>query len=227
MRVHLSLKSGNTKTGPIPVSSTEENSCPDSCPFKKKGCYGKSHFLAKHWKLVSSGERAIEWSHFISLVSSFPAGQLWRHNQIGDLPGKNETIDPVLLGELVAANLGKRGFTYTHKHTSRENLHWIRACNANGFTVNLSANSLAHADTLSETQAGPVVTVLPAIHGSTKTRTPKGREVIVCPATYRENVSCATCKLCAIRDRSFIVGFPAHGSSKNEVSRVFFMKKEG
>ena len=58
--------------------------------------------------------------------------------------------------------------------------------------------------------AGPVVVVLPS-NQTENTVTPKGRKVVVCPATQRDNVSCATCQLCQ-RQRSTIVGFPAHGS---------------
>jgi hypothetical protein len=35
--------------------------------------------------------------------------------------------------------------------------------------------------------------------------------VVICPATQRDDVSCASCQLCQ-RQRTAIVGFPAHGS---------------
>lgn len=34
MRVHLTLKSANAKTGPIPVSTTERDSCPATCGMR-------------------------------------------------------------------------------------------------------------------------------------------------------------------------------------------------
>ena len=48
--VHLTLKSANAKTGPIPVSVTSDDSCPKSCPFNDGACYAKSgpsHSLAQ------------------------------------------------------------------------------------------------------------------------------------------------------------------------------------
>jgi hypothetical protein len=143
-----------------------------------------------------------------------PDGQLWRHNQAGDLPGDGRTVDPVALGELVAANRGKRGFTYSH-YRDAASLAWIRHSNAWGFTVNLSANDLQDADTLADSGAGPVVVVLSSTQ-STNTVTPKGRRVVVCPATQRDDVSCATCQLCQ-RQRDTIVGFPAHGTRKRVI----------
>jgi len=208
MNVHLTLKSANVKTGPIPVSTTEKDSCPVDCSLRSE-CYASSGPLALHWAAVSNGSRGTDWNTFCDTISSLPEGQLWRHNQAGDLPQSNGSVDAVKLGQLVAANQGKRGFTYSH-HRDSDSINWIRHSNAWGFTVNLSANNLADADTLSDMDAGPVVVVLPSTQ-TENTETPKGRKVVVCPATQRDNVSCATCQLCQ-RQRSTIVGFPAHGS---------------
>ena len=214
-KVHVTLKSSNVKTGPIPVSVTGADSCPPSCPFSGGGCYAKGGPLAIHWRKVTAGDRGVDWDQFCDTVAGFEPGQLWRHNAAGDLPGAGESIDPVALGELVKANIGKRGFTYTHKTNDAENFYWIRAANDWGFTVNLSANDLHDADMLAEHNAGPVVVVLPSTQ-TKNTTTPAGRAVVICPATQRDDVSCATCQLCA-RQRDVIVGFPAHGTRKRVI----------
>lgn len=208
MQVHLTLKSANVKTGPIPVSTTERDSCPSDCSMKKE-CYAASGPLALHWAAVSMKTRGTSWAEFCDTIARLPDNQIWRHNQAGDLPQQNGTIDAVKLGQLVAANNGKRGFTYSH-HRDAESINWIRHANAWGFTVNLSANDLIDADYLAEQNAGPVVVVLPSTQNE-NTKTPAGRPVIVCPATQRDDVSCATCQLCQ-RQRAAIVGFPAHGA---------------
>lgn len=213
MQVHLTLKSANAKTGPIPVSTTAKESCPTDCAMRSE-CYAASGPLALHWQAVSAGHRGTDWQTFCDSVADMPDGQLWRHNQAGDLPQSGGTIDAVLLGQLVAANIGKRGFTYSH-HRDAASLKWIRHANAWGFTVNLSANDLADADNLADADAGPVVVVLPSTQ-NTNTVTPAGRPVVVCPATQRDNVSCATCQLCQ-RQRKTIVGFPAHGTRKRVI----------
>lgn len=208
MQVHLTLKSANVKTGPIPVSTTERDSCPSDCSMRGE-CYAASGPLALHWAAVSMKTRGTSWEEFCSTIARLPDNQIWRHNQAGDLPQQNGTIDAVKLGQLVAANAGKRGFTYSH-HRDAASINWIRHANAWGFTVNLSANDLNDADYLAEQNAGPVVVVLPSTQNE-NTKTPAGRAVVVCPATQRDDVSCATCQLCQ-RQRSTIVGFPAHGS---------------
>jgi len=213
MHVHLTPKSANVKTGPIPVSTTERASCPADCKMKAE-CYAASGPLALHWAAVSNGARGTDWATFTDAIAALPDGQLWRHNQAGDLPQANGTIDPALLGDLVAANIGKRGFTYSH-HRDAESINWIRHANQWGFTVNLSANDLNDADALADHDAGPVVVVLPSTQTS-NTTTPRGRPVVVCPATQRDDVSCATCQLCQ-RQRAAIVGFPAHGTRRRVI----------
>jgi hypothetical protein len=146
-------------------------------------------------------------------------GQLWRHNQAGDLIGEGDSLDVQALALLVKANKGKRGFTYTHKPLDTQaERDAIRDANKGGFTVNLSGNNLDHADTLVDLAIAPVVVVLP--HDATSnTVTPKGRKVVVCPATQRDDVSCASCGLCQ-KQRDSIVGFPAHGPSKRKASAI-------
>jgi hypothetical protein len=143
---------------------------------------------------------------------------LWRMNQAGDLPGDGDRIDGDALAQIVDANRGRRGFTYTHKPMNADNAFHVAHANRHGFTINLSANNLADADRLADLRVAPVATVLPA-DATANTVTPKGRKVVVCPATQRDDVSCATCGLCS-RQREAIVGFPAHGAAKRKASKV-------
>lgn len=222
MFTHLTLKSRNAKTGPIPVSTTASASCPTACPFNNAnagGCYANGGPLAIHWRKVSEGKAGESYAKFLDKIAALPQGQLWRHNQAGDLQGLGDTIDTTALAQLVKANAGKRGFTYTHKPMTTDNANAVANANANGFTVNLSANNLRHADQLSDLGVGPVVAVV-ASDATENTTTPQGRKVVICPATQRDNVSCATCKLCAVAQRDFIVGFPAHGASKRKAESV-------
>jgi hypothetical protein len=169
---------------------------------------------------------------FLKEIPKLPRGQLWRWGVAGDLPGDSRKIAVDMLRSLVGANKGRNGFAYTHHAVLDEqdaenapaNREAIKAANAGGFTVNLSANNPEHADSLKALNVGPVVTIL----SSDQTRnfkTAKGNQVIICPATYRDNVSCATCQLCQKADRKCIVGFPAHGSRKKVASAVSLRPK--
>lgn len=221
--VSLTLVSRNAKTGPIPVSTTSAETCPPSCPFNNKGgCYAGNGPLNLFWQKVTARKLGVAWDEFTKQVSKLGKGVLWRHNQAGDLPGDGIDIDIVAMLKLIKANKGKKGFTYTHYDAlgNDNNAEIIAQANKAGFTVNLSANNLDHADKLATLNIAPVAVVLPStVHGNVKLATPEGRKVIVCPATYRDNVSCASCGLCALQ-RDAIVGFPAHGVQKRKADAI-------
>lgn len=207
-RYQFVKKSANVKTGPIPVTYSARETCPESCPHYRADCYAEDYYTRMVWDKVPA--RGADIAGLCANIAALPPGQLWRHNVAGDLPGTGENVDPATLGEIVAANIGKRGFTYTHK-TAPHNLQWIRHANDWGFTVNLSADNAGHADQLADTGAGPVVCIVP-IDTPEKTQTPAGRSIVVCPAQNRDNVTCADCQLCQRSNRAVIVGFRAHGT---------------
>lgn len=220
MRYQLTYRSSNAKTGPIPVSTSSAKTCPDVCPLKTLGCYATGGPLALHWKAVTNGSRGTHWQTFLRQIFELPANQLWRHNQAGDLPGLNNTINGDALRSLTIANRGKRGFTYTHKPPTPENLSLIREANEGGLTINLSANNLDHADKLIKTGL-PVTVVLPSEDVDKRSQlTPAGHKVVTCPAARSKRINCSTCALCQKADRNFIIGFPAHGARKNAVSNL-------
>jgi hypothetical protein len=217
MLTYFTRQSRNAKTGPIPVSTSSAETCPD-CPLKDAGCYAEGGPLAILWRKVTAGNAGLTWAEFLEQVETLPSRILWRHNQAGDLRGKGNAIDRPALRQLVKSNGKRRGFTYTHKPATRGNLAAIRAANKAGFTINLSANNLEHADTLADTGAGPVVVVLPA-DTLKPVKTPAGRTVAICPAVISP-LTCFDCGLCAMPGRKAIIGFPAHGASKNKASAI-------
>lgn len=220
-QVHLTLKSRNEKVGPIPVSTTEASSCPTACPFKKSGCYADGGPLALFWGKVSRGDAGVPWGEFCDQVKALPEGQLWRHNQAGDLPTVDQVhINAQELTDLVVANQGRKGFTYTHHNPEAgDNAALISWANREGFTVNLSGNNLAHADDLASLKAGPVVAVVPEDHPE-KSTTPAGRKVVVCPEQTGKAKSCAECKLCQKVNRDVVVAFRVHGVSKRKALAI-------
>jgi len=212
MKYHFIRESGNRKTGPIPVTYSERETCPESCPHYRSDCYAEDYYTRISWDKVP--QRGGELSALCESVAKLPAGQLWRMNVAGDLPGRGESVDPVALGQIVRANIGRRGFTYTHKK-SADAITWAKHATDWGFTVNLSADDAGEADTLAALNSGPVVCIVPT-DTPEKTQTPGGRSIVVCPAQTRDHVTCESCGLCARANRAVIVGFRAHGSKAKQ-----------
>lgn len=226
-RTSFTRASANVKTGPIPVTMTDKATCPNACPLKQNGCYAESGHVNVHWNRLGkpykdSQSYGLAWWELCHKIKTLPKGQLFRHNVAGDLPSIDAAnIDSHALAMLVNASMGKQGFTYTHYNPLIGiNQSLIKAANNAGFTVNLSANTLEHADELKALDIGPVVCILP-INADKVTQTPAGNTVVVCPAVQSENVTCATCAICAKPDRQVIIGFPVHGISKRKAESVF------
>lgn len=216
--------SGNRKTGPIAVSTSSKVTCPDSCPLKRGGCYARIGKLNIHWDRVTKGAWGIAWKDFLSQVRKLHPGELWRHNQAGDLAGPSDKIDAKALAELTAANNGRKVICYTHKPVlsgrhAKANVEAIKSAMAGGFTINLSANSLRHADKLLSLKIAPVVTIVPS-DTVKNLKTPAGNRVVICPAVTKEGVTCSSCKLCAWGKREYVIGFPSHGIMKKTVDRM-------
>lgn len=232
-RYLITAKSKNAKVGPLMVTTSPKQSCPSTCPMKGNGCYADCGPLAGLWRGLTATDAGDTFANgkgkvtvqglpeLLAAIEALKDGAAWRHNQAGDLEHTEGTIDLAWLRDITAANTGKRGWTYTHHDVERNqyNRNAVRTANALGFTVNLSANSLAHADKLADLDCGPVVTILPADQ-LTNTETPAGRKVVVCPAVTRDDVNCASCLLCQKAKHTSIVGFPAHGASKRKVSAI-------
>ena len=133
-------------------------------------------------------------------------------------------MDTARLTELVAANVGRRGFTFTHRHRSRQAMAQIRWANRAGFTINASADSLEEADRLADYEIGPVAVVVPSTTSDRGLRTPAGRKVVVCPAQTKADLTCATCRLCAIPSKKAIVAFRSHGQSRARVDDLVMLR---
>lgn len=206
---------GNRKVGPIPVTRSPRANCPDSCAFKGNGCYAENAPLVWAW-----ADDKLDFDAMLKGIRTLAKGQLWRHNEAGDLAvNANGGLDGLKLQRLVNANKGKRGFTYTH-HDPRIGLNMllIGMANRGGFTINVSADNLEQADEYRFFEL-PTVVVLP-LGTPNVSYTPAGHKVVACPAEKSERVTCAKCALCQKADRDYIIGFRAHGTRKKLVSRI-------
>jgi len=232
----LTRKSGNRKTGPIPVSTSNLNTCPPSCALKK-GCYARYGRMWLIWVKLCSGKltNGVMWSDFLKQVRDLDEDcTIWRHNQAGDLPGRNNRLHKGKCIALAKANVAggrnRRGYTYTHypvlptpgvkDSVVRHNRDVVYEMNGLGFTVNLSAHNMRVADEMYSLGIAPVVMVLPSDTKVSRMETPKGRTIRVCPAILDDDKHCDNCFVCAYDYRRTIIGFPAHGTGTKYVDPI-------
>jgi hypothetical protein len=219
--------SGNKKTGPIPNVYMPSSTCPSACPLRpvekggNGGCYAAGYPTALHWGALDRGERGISWEAFLMEIRALPKHQVWRMSVAGDLPGEGDHLDTQRLGELVEANLWRKGYGYSHKPVTEDTAPHIRKANERGLVINLSANTLAEADELMALKVAPVVLSMPEHEKDWPTKTATGIRVVPCPAVTKPGVTCETCRLCSIHDRKVVIGFPSHGKGKRQVEATY------
>jgi len=219
LRFHLTRISGNSKTGPIPVTTSSMATCPSTCPFKANGCYASSGGpLALHWRKVTSGERGVSFREHCEDLARLPMKQFTRLNQAGDLPHVRGRISRRFIRGMVAATKKIRAYTYTHHALNiGENLALLRYANRNGLTINVSTETERAAD--DAIKAGlPAVLTVDSEESRNTWRTSAGNLVMVCPAQTREGTTCSTCELCHKRGARVVIAFIAHGNGKKKAN---------
>lgn len=222
MAWYVQVGNGNRKVGGWSTRTNEE-SCSPTCHFKGQGCYAEFGPLSWQWRKANA--TGMVWGDFCRWVKSLPAGTIWRHNDAGDLPHTNGTIDRELCLELARANKGRLGYTYTHHNVygsslqARKNRNTLRRLRRLGFVVSLSTESGAQADAAFDMGIGPVVLVVES-DSAEQGHTPKGRRWFVCPHQLGKVASCVECRICALPGRLGIVAFQAHGVKRNSLPIV-------
>ena len=216
---HLTRVSSNRKTGPIPVSTSSAKTCPPTCPLAANGCYANGGPMALHWREVTNGNRGVVWADFLEAIRNLPKGQLWRHNAAGDLWKPGTVIGSAALTQLVEANRGRRGFTYSHHPRTPSTVRAFKSATAHGFTVNASCHSETEADAAVADGLRAVV-IVPAAETRNRWQSPGGNPIVLCPAQRDGErfaaMDCATCQLCAARPQHVVVAFKAHGNGRRK-----------
>lgn len=210
--------SANSKTGPIPVVWASRNTCPIACPLKKNGCYSENFPMGRIWDKVD--ETGVSLEAVCEKIKDIPKGSLWRYGVAGDLPGDGVTIDSAALAALAKASKGRRGFAYTH-YDIRLPDNWLAIDRAaQSITINLSANSIEHAQQLRrQSPSSLIVAIAPKDYAKRPWRDEIGTIFTVCPA-YTSKLTCATCGICHNRGPRVVVVFPAHGTRHRAVDAV-------
>jgi hypothetical protein len=220
----VTARSGNGKTGPIPVTSRDQWSCPTTCPLFGNGCYGENRGASP--KTLFEHAASAESVH---TVESLAAGMrqsgrpgkgmrrqlpLVRDREVGDVRAADGSIDRTWMTMVAdaARTVGRTVFGYTHvpEVTSADV--------PDGYVMNASC----------ETPAGvrdawdrglPAVLV-----GDAQTfadAMPEAR-IVPCPAESA-GVTCSECGLCAKPARMTsprtapVIVFAPHGRQARKV----------
>jgi hypothetical protein len=206
--VHLVAISSNSKIGPIPATYRGRDTCPSDCAFLNNGCYGDGRIFGLAHKYVAP--LPIDKAREILRRSRTDAKYL-RDRVVGDLVNSRGMFDMhyVLGIARLAREHGLTVFGYTHawRMLTREDAAAIRTT---GYVMNASCETVQDVREAISLGMPAVITNDNVPEGDTVA----GYRVITCPAQVRDNVTCATCGLCAKPERKVVIRFLTHGPSK-------------
>ena len=216
-------KSGNTKTGIMPVTYNSAATCPDSCIFKNNGCYAsQGYYTRMNWDKVTAGIRGGSFKELLNKIKALPASTLWRAHIAGDIPANERgEVSEVYINKVSEANKGRRGYTYTHHDLNiKNNSKLFKKANNKNFIINVSCESEQQADTAVNVHKLPAVMVVKSTEQRKAWTTAGGNRVIICPAQSAGR-SCVDCRLCADRPSPrLIIAFLAHGNAAKKINQI-------
>lgn len=217
--VHIVATSGNAKTGPMPVTYRPVQTCPRTCAFLPKseggngGCYGTGRIFG-----IASKYATAETSHAdaVAKLNRAPRGAKYmRDRVVGDIVAPDGTADVDYLTSIAAAaaavDLTPFGYTHGFDLLTPGDVQRVAAA---GYVLNASCETIE--DVRRAVAKGLPATIVagPELEDGTEVRTHDGmRRVVTCPAQTREDVSCASCGLCAKPRRAAVVRFLPHGTA--------------
>ena len=212
--VQIVAKSGNSKTGPIPVTYRPERTCEPTCPLLGAGCYGTGRIFGIAEKYARDTTRA-EASAKLGKVSA--DARYLRDRVVGDVITTADDgslvfdIEYVEAIAEVALEHDLRPFGYSHAWR-RMTADDVERTAAAGYVLNASCETVS--DVEQALALGLPATI--ANDDVPEGTTISGKRVVTCPAQTREGTSCATCGLCAKPQRAAVVRFQIHGTAKNK-----------
>lgn len=245
LKMILLPTSSNKKTGDVIQSYSSRVTCPDSCKFKKNGCYADGYHTARQWDRCDNPEDARYVTNSEQLAIGLKAAVfeklrknparekiLFRHNIAGDIAIEGTSlIDIDRVDDIVKAivdtneTVGKvlQGYTYTHCEIDLGASYIIRDASSLGFLINASCETVQEAK---HAKSLGINAVIASVDPNETKRELKelGMHGVQCPAQTKEGVSCDSCRLCA-RNRDVVVIFGVHGTSSKKATKVIMLKK--
>jgi len=211
---YLVARSGNSKTGPIPVTYRAMTTCPTSCPFLPTGPTGGCYGAGRIFGLANRNATSITEAEAVAkLLAGTPMGAKYlRDRVVGDVVNSLGKFDRAYLLTIarVAKAVGIVAFGYTHAWRLMTRAD-IKAVADAGYVLNASCET--EADIRKAVDLGMPVVV--AGDSWEEGQMVAGRRIVTCPNTTR-GITCSECGLCAKPDRTAIVRFKIHGATRRK-----------
>ncbi len=195
------------------------STCEPTCAFLPTGdiggCYGTGRIFAIAAKFAQA---TVAYSALVERMRKgiSPSARFLRDRVVGDIVTDTSDIDHNYISAIadLAREFALIPFGYTHawRRFTRDDVARVAAT---GYVMNASCET--REDIRAAIDLGMPVTIASDTIGEGETFIrPDGTSarIVTCPAQTRDNVTCASCGLCARANRAAIVRFEIHGMAK-------------
>lgn len=200
----LTAVSKNSKTGPMPTTSRGQQTCPKSCPFIVKGCYGNGRLFAA----ADKWGKPIDREGMVSLLAGARRDARYlRDRVVGDVldPATGE-VDYAYLDDVTHAATSQDLVPYGYSH-AWEALDVDRI--PDGYVMNASCETPEQVSRALAMGLDATIVNDDLPEGTMIDR----HRVVTCPEQTR-GVTCSDCGLCAKPGRTAVIRFLTHGPQK-------------
>ena len=245
LKMILLPTSSNKKTGDVIQSYSSRVTCPDSCKFKKNGCYADGYHTARQWdrcdnpedaRYIISGEHlaiGLKAAVFDKLRKDPTRNKiLFRHNIAGDIAIEGTSIIDANRVDVIAKAIEDtnktvgnvlQGYTYTHCQVDLNASDIIHDAASKGFLINASCETVHEVKHAKSFDINAVIASIDPKETAMELKA-MGLHGVQCPAQTKDGVSCDSCRLCA-RNRDVVVIFGVHGTASKKAAKVIMLKK--
>lgn len=245
MKMILLPTSSNKKTGDVIQSYSSRITCPESCPFKRNGCYADGCHTARQWARCDDTQDAryvindeqltirLKVAVFDKLCK-YPTRNkvLFRHNVAGDIAIEGTSLIDVTRVDTIAKAIADtnetvgnvlQGYTYTHCTIDLNASNIIHDAIHKGFLINASCETV---EEVKHAKALGINAVIASVDPKETARELKamGMHGVQCPAQTKADMNCNRCQLCA-KNRKTVIIFEVHGTASKKATKVIMMKK--
>lgn len=214
-----------------------KQSCPNSCKLKNTVCYAQTSYvgiLVSRMEKEASGKSPEQIARLEAkaIDDSFKGKQIpqdgarggrdLRIHVSGDARTKRSVIALMKAAKRFVARGGGSVWSYTHAFKTIPRKLWGSAV-----SVLASVENTEDAKTAREQGYTPAI-VVPSYPNNDKAFYMQGSDTkwIPCPATTKDNISCADCRLCMNADKLYAINagiaFAAHGARKKNLLKVIY-----
>lgn len=226
--------SKNSKIGLASATSAAQESCDDTCPFLRNGCYAEAGFQGMYVTSKLNREATKNESTFediaraeASEIDTLTGKRDLRLHVVGD--GKTDKVARILgaAATRFKSKFGRAVWTYTHAWRTVRRASW-------GKDVSILASCENVQHIVAARQRGYATILVMQKFLSEKLFVLDGEKILPCPHTVHENrrkaglphkaITCVSCKLCFkdtfLRENGITIGLESHGGAVKKVNQT-------